>query len=143
MNKVQLGNISALQRRKKKKKRKKEKNKLTGNRTQVNRMKDYYVHHYAIHAVTIGVYIYAKFKLLLGIQVFFADENIFRQKKIKRYLQKKNGIVFSCVILKPAVFFEQFLQSFVSLGESHICLLEESASILIPASKKGSSWVQR
>ena len=70
MNKVQLGNISALQRRKKKeKKRKKEKNRLTGNRTQVNRMKDYYVHHYAIHAVTIGfkLYIYAKFKLLLGI----------------------------------------------------------------------------
>ena len=66
MNKVQLGNISALQRRKK---RKKEKNKLTGNRTQVNRMKDYYVHHYAICAGTIGVklYIYAKFKLLLGI----------------------------------------------------------------------------
>ena len=51
------------------KKEKKEKNKLTGNRTQVNRMKDYYVHHYAIHADTIGVklYIYAKFKLLLGI----------------------------------------------------------------------------
>ena len=66
MNKVQLGNISALQRRKK---RKKEKNKLTGNRTQVNRMKDYHIHHYAIRADTIGVklYIYAKFKLLLGI----------------------------------------------------------------------------
>ena len=32
-------------------------------------MKNYYVHHYAIHADTIGVklYIYAKFKLLLGI----------------------------------------------------------------------------
>ena len=36
----------------------------------------------------------------------------------ERYLQKQRNC-FSFVILKPAVFFEQFLQFFVSLGESY------------------------
>ena len=34
---------------------------------------------------------------------------IFFDRKKLSVIYKKNGIVFFCVILKPAVFFEQFL----------------------------------
>ena len=57
IDKVQLGNISALQRRKKEKNKpkkqkqnKKQNLSIIGSRTRVNRENDHYVHHYTIHA---------------------------------------------------------------------------------------------
>ena len=60
ISEVQLGNISALQR-----KRKKNSNSLTlaGNRTRVNCLEGSYAYHYTTNASTI----YSKFKLLGGI----------------------------------------------------------------------------
>ena len=60
ISEVQLGNISALQR-----KRKKNSNSLTlaGNRTRVNCLEGSYAYHYTTNASTI----YSKFKLLRGI----------------------------------------------------------------------------
>lgn len=101
----------ALQRRRKKEKtnrksktkQKEQKLTLTVNRTRVNRMKNYYIHHYTIHAETMYKALNNIFKpnsnYRLGFKFFFADENIFLTEKIKCYLQN-NGIVFSCAIFK-------------------------------------------
>ena len=88
MNKVQLGNISTLQRRKRKEKKKK--NRLTGNRTQVNRMKDYYVHHYAIHAVTPNL------NYCLGFNFFSPMKIFFDRKKLSVIYKKKWNCFFLC-----------------------------------------------
>ena len=76
---------------------------MTVNRTRVNRMKNYYIHHYTINADTICKALNYIFKpnsnYRLGFKFFFADENIFLTEKIKRYLQN-NGIVFSYAIFK-------------------------------------------
>ena len=73
--------------------------------------------------------------LMLGIRT---------HKLLRANMQHCKDILYNCfsfVILKLAVFFEQFLQFFVSLGESYICPLKESTSVFVSASKKGSSWV--
>ena len=80
ISEVQLGNISALQRKRKKMS---ESVALAGNRTRVNCLEGSYAHHYTTNAGTLckgaNLYIYSKFKLLfnLGFNFFFANENIF------------------------------------------------------------------
>ena len=80
ISEVQLGNISALQRKRKKDS---ESVALAGNRTRVNCLEGSYAHHYTTNAGTLcicaNLYIYSNFKLLfnLGFNFFFANENIF------------------------------------------------------------------
>ena len=80
ISEVQLGNISALQRKRKKIS---DSVALAGNRTRVNCLEGSYAHHYTTNAGTLcfraSLYIYSYFKLLfnLGFNFFFANENIF------------------------------------------------------------------
>ena len=85
---------------------------MTVNRTRVNRMKNYYIHHYTIYADTICKALNYIFKpnsnYRLGFKFFSPMKIFFWQKKLS-VIYKIMELFFPVQFLKLAVFFEQFL----------------------------------